>query len=784
MNRFSLLLCILIGVLTSCAKDIVDLTGDITGSVKDFKTGELLSNCGVSISPGGKSTSTDQYGVFSFNDLEARDYTLSFSKSGYDDETKDVTVVAGQVSSTSVMLKESSTKVGSIVGCVKDYNDARLISNCQVSLSPGGKTFTTSTDGKYEFNGLTPGEYSLSFSKSGYTEDSKSVTVKAGEATTADCLLKAKSSFSLSETSYDFGDLEDNKTFYCYNNSSSDCSYSISNIPDWLSFSKTEGTVRYDSNDSFTVTVDRTKVGEGAYTQTVNVAFSGKSSGTATLKLSMRKVVITTPTVNTGSSAANITQNSFNISGTIIATGGAQIIEYGHCWSTSPSPTVNDKRTNLGITSDLGSYVSNVTGLIVNTTYYVRAYAKNSQGISYSDQITVTTQDVESDKWDGNIAISFAGGSGTGVDPYIIKTGGQLLLMKDYSNKSFVLDNNIDLDNHNWLPFEFKGNFDGNGHTIMNLYVNRTTDNQGLFSMIKNASVSNVIISGVKINAGSNNNIGALAGDLQYGEISNCSVMLRSDSKILGKSNVGGLVGSMGNGYADSKTISNCSVISDGVKNLLGESNVGGILGFMREGYNGQIERCSFVGGIKGTSKVGGIVGYEQYGKLNLYDCFVSGSIEGYSYVGGIFGACDHNGYGCTYIYSSKANVSITVSSGYAGGIFGGNTRFMNIIACYSDGTISSNSTSCSNICGIGVGADCELCYSTMNSSLSNYKQMGYMNDSKDCTGTETSDNITATLRDCYSSYANYYNFNNTWTWTGTVKGAQKSVNCPKLNWE
>lgn len=784
MKALRFVYIISIFLAASCAKDIVDLTGDIKGTVKDYKTGELISNCGVSLSPGGKSTSTNQYGEFSFNDLEAGNYTLSFSKSGYDDETKDVAVVAGQVSSTSVMLQESSSKVGSIIGCVKDYNDARLISNCQVSLSPGGKTYTTSSDGKYEFNGLTPGEYSLSFSKSGYVEDSKSITVKAGEVTTADCLLKAKSSFSLSETSYDFGDLEDNKTFYCFNNSSSDCSYSISNIPNWLTFSKTEGTVKYDSNDSFTVTVDRTKVGEGSYTQTVNVAFSGKSSGTVTLKLSMKKVVITTPTVKTENFASNITQNSFDISGTIVATGGAQIIEYGHCWSTSPSPTVNDKRTNLGITSKLGSYVSNVTGLTVNTTYYVRAYAKNSQGISYSDQITVTTQDAESDKWDGNIATSFAGGSGTSVDPYIIKTGGQLLLMKDYSNKSFKLDNNIDLNNHNWLPFVFKGNLDGDGHTIMNLYVDRATDNQGLFSMITNAAVRNVVISGVNINAGSNNNVGALAGDFQYGEISNCSVILRSDSKILGKSNVGGLVGSMGNGYADSKTICNCSVINDGVKNILGETNVGGILGFMREGYNGLIERCSFVGGIKGTSKVGGIVGYEQYGELNLYDCFVSGSIEGYSYVGGIFGACDHNGYGCTYIYSSKANVSITVSSGYAGGIFGGNTRFMNIIACYSDGTISSNSTSCSNICGIGVGADCELCYSTMNSSLSNYKQMGYMNDSKDCTGTETSDNITATLRDCYSSYANYYNFNNTWTWTGTVKGAQKSVNCPKLNWE
>ena len=463
-------------VFSSCAKDIVDLTGDITGSVKDFKTGELISNCGVSLSPGGKSTTTNQYGEFSFNDLEAGDYTLSFSKLGYDDETKDIAVVAGQVSSTSVMLQESLSKVGSIIGCVKDYDDARLISNCQVSLSPGGKTYTTSSDGKYEFNGLTPGEYSLSFSKSGYTEDSKSVTVKAGEATTADCLLKAKSSFSLSETSYDFGDLDDNKTFYCYNNSSSDCSYSITNIPDWLSFSKTEGMVKYDSNDSFTVIVDRTKVEEGSYTQTVNVAFSGKNSGTVTLKLSMKKVVITIPTVTTASSATNITQNSFDISGSIVATGGAQIIEYGHCWSTSPSPTINDKRTNLGITSDLGSYVSNVTGLTVNTTYYVRAYAKNSQGISYSDQISVTTQDTESDKWDGTKASSFAGGSGTSVDPYQIKTGSQLVLIKDYTNKCFILCNNINLNNLSWPGFDFNGTFDGNGCTISNLKIIEEND--------------------------------------------------------------------------------------------------------------------------------------------------------------------------------------------------------------------------------------------------------------------------------------------------------------------
>lgn len=70
MKALRFVYIISIFLATSCAKDIVDLTGDIKGTVKDYKTGELISNCGVSLSPGGKSTSTNQYGEFSFNDLD------------------------------------------------------------------------------------------------------------------------------------------------------------------------------------------------------------------------------------------------------------------------------------------------------------------------------------------------------------------------------------------------------------------------------------------------------------------------------------------------------------------------------------------------------------------------------------------------------------------------------------------------------------------------------------------------------------------------------------------
>ena len=801
------LLIILLCVLTSCAKDIVDLTGDIKGTVKDYKTGELISNCGVSLSPGGKSASTDQNGVFSFKDLESGVYTLTFSKSGYDDEIRDVTVVTGQTSSVSVLLKESSSKVGSIIGAVKDYDDARLISNCQVALSPGGKTFTTSTDGKYEFNGLTPGEYSLSFSKSGYTEDSKSVTVKAGELTTVDCLLKAKSSFSLSETNFDFGDLEDNKTFYCYNNSSSDCSYSISNIPDWLSFSKTEGTVKYDSNDSFTVTVDRTKVGEGSYTQTVNIAFSGKNTGTVTLTISMKKVVITIPTVNTGSSATNVTQNSFDVSGTIAATGGAQIIEYGHCWSTSPSPTIDDKRTNLGMTRESGTYVSNVTELTVNTTYYVRAYAKNSQGISYSDQITVTTQDTESDKWDGTKASSFAGGTGTGVDPYQIKTGSQLVLMKDYTDKCFMLCNNINLNNLSWPGFDFSGTFDGNGCTISNLKITRTEDNLGLFSKVT-GTIKSLTINGVNIQSGNSNNIGAIAGTLwSKGTIINCTVYLNAQSKILGNSNVGGVIGYYGNEYNDyDMSISNNRVISNSSSNvILGNNQVGGVVGFLRYSHKMTIENCHVDANISGGSFIGGICGGGRHSYDYITNCSYKGTLSGDSKVAGIYGGyTDISGSGNITISGCKADVILKVSDNYSGGIYGYARGGIRVYGSYANGSLSCDNSNAKYLGGIGGFTDFDyseqqvLCYSTITSSHANYGGLCGNSDlrAKDCatiyadknsrlTNCNTSCNdITDFLRSCYSEYASSFNFNNTWTWTGTVKGTQKSVNCPKLNWE
>lgn len=468
---------------------------------------------------------------------------------------------------------------GSIHGVIKDFNTGALIANCQVSLVPSGKSAITGSDGTFEFGELEPGSYTVSFSKAGYEEASKTVSVTSGETASINITLKAKSAFSASSNNLDFGDLSTTQEIYFYNNSDETASFSMSNIPSWASFSQTSGSISAGGNMPLSVSVNRDAVDYGTHTQIVSVAYKGKTSGTLSLTIQMQKVKLSAPTVTINVAAEDITQNGFTIQGELTATGGAVVTSYGHCWSLTQNPTVENSKTDNGSTTNIGSFKSVVNELTPGTTYYIRAYATNQYGTAYSQQIAVTTQDVASNKWDGNIAQSFAGGSGTSADPYIIETGGQLLLMKDYSDKYFELANNIDLNNHNWQPFEFKGSLNGKGCIVSNLKIERTTDEQGLFSKINNGVVQNLTIKNVNINAPSYSEIGALAGYVNHntqGSISNCHIILNEKSQIKGGDKIGGLIG-----YLYRGNVSNCTVEYSGTSTdvIKGNENVGGLIG-------------------------------------------------------------------------------------------------------------------------------------------------------------------------------------------------------------
>jgi hypothetical protein len=85
----------------------------------------------------------------------------------------------------------------------------------------------------------------------------------------------------------------------------------------------------------------------------------------------------------------NITQTTATGGGKVKSDGGYTITARGICWGISTKPTIAGSHTTNG--SGTGVFASSLTGLTLNTPYYVRAYATNSQETVYGNQVTFTT---------------------------------------------------------------------------------------------------------------------------------------------------------------------------------------------------------------------------------------------------------------------------------------------------------------------------------------------------------------------------------------------------------
>jgi uncharacterized protein (TIGR02145 family) len=115
----------------------------------------------------------------------------------------------------------------------------------------------------------------------------------------------------------------------------------------------------------------------------LSIAISDIDSITYTIPNSAALASISTQAVTVLSSSAAYS------GGIITSDGGSVITQRGVCWSTSPNPTIANNFSVDG--TGIGSFGSNVIPLQSNTTYFVRAYAVNSEGTAYGNQLTFTT---------------------------------------------------------------------------------------------------------------------------------------------------------------------------------------------------------------------------------------------------------------------------------------------------------------------------------------------------------------------------------------------------------
>ena len=243
-------------------------------------------------------------------------------------------------------------------------------------------------------------------------------------------------------------------------------------------------------------------------------------------------------------------------------------------------------------------------------------------------------------------------------------------------------------DEKGYLTGWYTGIFDGNGHSISGLYVNRDESDDvddrfkvgiGLFGyysgLTRNLSVLDSYMRG-------ESSVGGIIGYIGYnktGTVQNCY----SAATVWGIDSIGGICGSSGG----ISKIENCYNMG----NICGKTEVGGICG---DNY-AIIKNCYNVGSIKGEMKVGGITGANTKGdnvEEKITDCYNRGNVTGDRNIGGISG----------YDYCSLVE------------------------NCYSQATVSGN-TNVGGICGNSNKVDFQNAY--YDSNLYTGNAIGYLKD-------------------------------------------------------
>ncbi len=223
-----------------------------------------------------------------------------------------------------------------------------------------------------------------------------------------------------------------------------------------------------------------------------------------------------------------------------------------------------------------------------------------------------------------------------------------------------------------WLPIGtrlnfFTARFEGNGHTIANLYIDRPSDYVGLFkATMRRAKISDLVLS--QINIKGNSYVGGLAGH-NAGSVVYVGV---ENGRLIGMGNtVGGLFG------ANAGTILNGDVI---LRRVEGNGHsLGGLVGH----NEGHITHSVADTGLFGVSQVGGLVGLNFGGVLT--NSRSDGTANGSDYIGGLVGL------NRARISASYAEGKVISDGSYSGGLVGANNRGGRIADSRASGAVSGN---------------------------------------------------------------------------------------------
>lgn len=297
-------------------------------------------------------------------------------------------------------IQNSGDKQGSIVGIVRDKTTGEPVSTVSLTINPGGATTITGSDGFFTFEGLDAGSYSIDLEKEGYKRESASVVVFEGKQTESHLLIeRLPAVITADRETLDFGDNEGvtQLSVSIVNPGYSDLHWSVSwdNQVKWIREvvgidGRSEGTIAFGGTASLVVRIDRNELKAGT-NEAVIVIWS--DNGRSELKVLATGADLRVATTNI-LEVTDVDMTTAVFKGEVLSVGAPEYSERGFVYSTS-SITADATTGFTTVAAQMNSdkqYSVSVSGLEIGTTYYVRAYGKNSVGLNLSsNQVSFTT---------------------------------------------------------------------------------------------------------------------------------------------------------------------------------------------------------------------------------------------------------------------------------------------------------------------------------------------------------------------------------------------------------
>ena len=426
---FAILLSIC--ALSSCTSDVGDATGSIYGVVSYSNSAEPVKGVGVELYVGmygyGGSlllrTTTSDDGSYSFEELTPGNYYLQVVSEGYETASYNVKVESGRMARADMQLVEKvinisvgTLAVSNVAGVGATFNGKYQVDYYIDAPTECGFIYSTSSNPKDDgkkvvaenvngdtnsekyfsalVSGLTPGTWYVQAyatrNKGEYDDGTAYGDVLSFEisgdpqVSTLNITNITDDSATLNGYVDYVGDPKYTEKGFVYSKS-----YTVPTIDD-----PSDATIKMPVSGSakeFSVIIGGLEINKTYYVRT----YITNQNGTTYGDVIAFKTYYEQPIVVTGE-VTNVTTNNATISGVIKYEGMPSYIEKGFVYSSSYNlPTIDDpssETTKVVVKGATNDFAANISGLIPEKTYYVRAFASNKYVTTYGDVVKFTTQ--------------------------------------------------------------------------------------------------------------------------------------------------------------------------------------------------------------------------------------------------------------------------------------------------------------------------------------------------------------------------------------------------------